>query len=93
MTKKKERDGWAVAYLKYVADNEQAKEGKVLRTDLHATWWARKDTEGQTKGSLVGKAGHGHVMTQSGNKTVQWCKSAPSGQRTGASAHCPDIPL
>ncbi len=40
------------AYLKYVADNEQAREGKVLRTDLHATSQTRA-MEGHARSSLT----------------------------------------
>ena len=47
-TKTRRRATKGGTHLKYVADNEQAKEGKVLRLDLHA---ARQATERQVRRS------------------------------------------
>lgn len=75
MNEEEKRDGRAAAYLKYVADNEQAREGKVLRTDLHATCQTRT-TKGRSsgKGSLVGKAD-------------QWSRDDPNRKCSDATMH------
>ena len=49
MAKRKEKGKVGATYLKYVADNEQAKEGKVLRTDHHA---ARRGDQRRLRGKV-----------------------------------------
>ena len=44
------------AYLKYVADNEQAKEGKVLRTGLYATVRPGAETRRSDEGKAASLA-------------------------------------